>query len=128
MPNTNRNQSHLIDTLLETLNLKNSAALARVLEVPPAVISKIRHGRLEVGATILISMHEESGLSIKELRALMGVKKEIPVPGAMDIREELKEQSRNISVARDSQIIMAEALAEIERLDALVDQHRLDSH
>jgi hypothetical protein len=35
------------------------------------VISKIRHNTLPIGATILLRMHEESDLSISELRALM---------------------------------------------------------
>lgn len=72
--------SHLIDTLVTRLNLKNYAALARTLGVPQAVVSKMLHGQLEVGATMLINMHEESGLSIKELRALMGVTKESTAP------------------------------------------------
>ena len=64
--------NRLLDTLLERLNLKNDAALSRILEVAPPVISKIRHGRLPVGASMLIRMHEEMGLSIRELRDLMG--------------------------------------------------------
>jgi hypothetical protein len=39
----------LIDVLIKTMSLKNDAALSRVLEVAPPVISKIRHGRLEFG-------------------------------------------------------------------------------
>jgi hypothetical protein len=62
----------LFDELIQLRRLKNDAALALVLEVAPAVISNIRHKKLPVGATLLIRMHEESGLSIKDLRALMG--------------------------------------------------------
>jgi hypothetical protein len=65
----------LIDALIQRLKLKNDAALARVLEVEPPVISKIRHRRLQVGASLLIRMHEESELSIKVLRTLMGDKR-----------------------------------------------------
>lgn len=64
--------NRLLDTLIERLNLKNDAALSRTLGVAPPVISKIRHGRLPVGASMLIRMHEETGLNIKELRELMG--------------------------------------------------------
>lgn len=64
--------NRLLDALIERLNLKNDAALSRALEVAPPVISKIRHARLPVGASMLIRMHEESGLSIRELRGLMG--------------------------------------------------------
>lgn len=66
------NPSRLLDTLISNLRLKNDAALARVLEVAPPVISKIRHHRLPVGASLLIRMHEVSGLSIRDLRYLMG--------------------------------------------------------
>jgi hypothetical protein len=52
--------------------LKNGAALSIVLEVTPPVISKIRHRRLPVGASILIRMHEVSDLSITQLRELLG--------------------------------------------------------
>lgn len=62
----------LLDGLISMLKLKNDAALARALEVAPPVISKIRHRRLPVGASLLIRMYEISDLSIGELRALMG--------------------------------------------------------
>jgi hypothetical protein len=64
--------NHLLDTLLEKMNLKNDAALSRALEVGPPVISKIRHRRLPVGASLLIRMHEVSDMSIRDLRDLMG--------------------------------------------------------
>ena len=64
--------NNLLDTLIKHLHLKNDAALSRALEVAPPVISKIRHRRLPVGASLLIRMHEISDISIKELRELMG--------------------------------------------------------
>ena len=64
--------NHLLDTLIKLMGLKNDAALSRALEVAPPVISKIRHNRLPVGASLLIRMHEVSDLSIRELRELMG--------------------------------------------------------
>ena len=66
------NPNRLLDTLIENLRLKNDAALSRALEVAPPVISKIRHHRLPVGASLLIRMHEVTGMSIRELRDLMG--------------------------------------------------------
>lgn len=64
--------NNLLDTLIKQLHLKNDAALSRALEVAPPVISKIRHRRLPVGASLLIRMHEISDVSIKDLRGLMG--------------------------------------------------------
>lgn len=66
------NPDRLLDTLIEQLRLKNDAALARALEVAPPVISKVRHRRLPVGASLLIRMHEVSELTIRDLRFLMG--------------------------------------------------------
>ncbi len=66
------NPNRLLDHLIERLHLKNDAALSRALEVAPPVISKIRHRRLPVGASMLIRMHEVSSLSVRELRDLMG--------------------------------------------------------
>ena len=68
--------NNLLDSLIEKLHLKNDAALSRALEVAPPVISKIRHRRLPVGASLLIRMHEVSDLSIRELRVLMGDRRE----------------------------------------------------
>jgi len=61
----------LLDALIEKLNLKNDAALSRLLEVAPPVISKLRHGTLPIGPTMLIRMHEVSEMNIREMRALM---------------------------------------------------------
>jgi len=47
----------LLASLIGRLNLKNDAALSRALEVSPPVISKIRHRRLPVTASLLIRMH-----------------------------------------------------------------------
>jgi plasmid maintenance system antidote protein VapI len=62
----------LLDALIEQLNLKNDAGLARVLGVSAPTMSKVRNGRLPLGPSMLVRMHEESGLSVKQLRALMG--------------------------------------------------------
>jgi hypothetical protein len=63
--------NRVLDAVIGKLKLKNDAALSRVLEVAPPVISKIRHSTLPIGATILLRMHEVSNFSIRELRALM---------------------------------------------------------
>jgi hypothetical protein len=70
------NPSRLLDAIIENLELKNDAALSRALAVEAPVISKIRHGKLPIGGVMLIRMHEVSGLSIRELRSLMGDRRE----------------------------------------------------
>ena len=66
------NPNHLLNILRGNMQLRNDAALSRMLEVAPPMISKIRHGHLPVGASLLIRMHEVTGMSIRDLRDLMG--------------------------------------------------------
>jgi|SRR4051812_23960541 len=66
------NPNHLLDTLLQTLHLRNDGALSRKLKVATTVIKNIRHGKIPVAASMLIWMHEATGISIEELRRLMG--------------------------------------------------------
>lgn len=68
----NYDPNRLLDHLIDVLDLKNDAALARTLEVAPPVISKIRHFRLAIGPSLLIRMHEVSDITIAQLRVLMG--------------------------------------------------------
>lgn len=70
------NPDPLLDAVIKHLHLKNDAALSRVLAVAPPVISKIRHRKLPIGASLLIRMHEVTDLSIKDLRGLMGDRRE----------------------------------------------------
>lgn len=68
--NSHIGNNDLLDAVMAKLDLKNDAALARTLDVAPPVISKIRHGRLPVGATLLIRMHEVTDIAIRELKAI----------------------------------------------------------
>jgi len=70
-PGAEYDPNRLLDAIIHRLRLKNDAALARSLEVAPAVISKLRHGSVPIGATLLLRMHDVSGLGVNELRALM---------------------------------------------------------
>lgn len=62
----------LLDALIKHLGLKNDAALSRALELAAPLISKLRSQALPMSAFVLIRMHEVSGLSIAEMRGLMG--------------------------------------------------------
>jgi len=50
---------------------KNDSALSRVLGVTRPVISKIKHGNLSVGAALIVSLHEETGMGTKEIKAIL---------------------------------------------------------
>lgn len=62
----------LLDTLMRLLRVRNDRQLATRLGALPSQICKIRKRQLSVSATLLISMHEETDLSFRQLRALMG--------------------------------------------------------
>lgn len=62
----------LLDEVKDRLKLPHDAALARRLGVTPPHISKIRHRHLPVTAMLLISMQEETEMSIRDLRYLCG--------------------------------------------------------
>lgn len=64
--------NRLLDALIAKLKLKNDAALSRVLDVNPPVLSKIRHGTLPVGASLIIRMQDVTNFSLKKVRFLMG--------------------------------------------------------
>lgn len=68
-----RDANPLLDLLKATLALKTDAALARRLALPIPAISKLRHCKIRVTPDMLISMHEETGLSIRELKSYLGV-------------------------------------------------------
>ncbi len=76
LQNPNYDPNNLLNVLLEKLQLKNDVALSNVLGVHPPVISKIRHRMLPVGAALLLKMHEASDVSIRNLRILMGDRRE----------------------------------------------------
>lgn len=67
------NPDGLMDTLLAELQLKNDAALARVLLVNQSIISKVRHRRTPVTAGLLLRMHERTRVPTTSLRRWMGV-------------------------------------------------------
>lgn len=68
------NPSRLLDAMIDILRIKNDAALARTLKVSAPNLSKIRHGRIGLSPGVLIKMNEVSGVSIQQLKYLLGSK------------------------------------------------------
>jgi transcriptional regulator with XRE-family HTH domain len=61
----------LLDTLKEKYDLKNDAAISKALEVAPPVISRIRNGRMEPSADIILRIHEKLGMPVADIRACL---------------------------------------------------------
>lgn len=61
----------VLDYLKEKGLVRNDRDLARVLEVNPPHLSKIRNGYLKFGAGMILAVHEEFDIPIKEIKALL---------------------------------------------------------
>jgi hypothetical protein len=70
--NPHYNPTLLLDTLMQLLGARNDRQLATRLDVNSSQICKVRKRRLSVAPALLISMHEETGLTLRQLRAVMG--------------------------------------------------------
>ena len=64
-----KNENDLLDLAAEMVKAKNDAQLSRALGVAPPVISKTRHGRLPVGAALVIKIHEVTGMAIALIKS-----------------------------------------------------------
>lgn len=62
----------MFDEVRHRLGLRFDADLARVTEISTATLSKMRHRTQPIGAMTLIRLHEATGMSIAQIRALMG--------------------------------------------------------
>lgn len=66
-----RNANDLFDMIIRDQGLKNDVGLSKALEVSRPVISKIRSGRSPFSDIMLIVVHEATGMSIRELKAML---------------------------------------------------------
>jgi plasmid maintenance system antidote protein VapI len=64
-------QNDLLDIIKEELGLKSDAALARELNITMPVISKIRHGKLKIGALHILRIYDATGWSIEKIRGYL---------------------------------------------------------
>ena len=61
----------LLDEVKKRYEVKNDAELSRKLDVPPPTISKIRSGKVNVSADMILRIHENFGMPVKEIRELL---------------------------------------------------------
>lgn len=69
LPTVNNNA--ILNHILAVAKLKNDAALARLLDVAPPVISKIRAQKLPFGPTLIIKAHEMTGMPVAEIKSVL---------------------------------------------------------
>ena len=61
----------LLDEVKQRYGIKNDAQLSRTLDVPPPTISKIRSGKINVSADIILRIHECLGMPVADIRSLL---------------------------------------------------------
>lgn len=61
----------LLDALASKHQLKNDAALARLLKIAPPVISKLRGYTLPVGDSFVLRCTDIAGMTLAEVRAFV---------------------------------------------------------
>lgn len=65
----------LLDFLKKEYELKSDRALCDALGVTPPVISRIRNGKSNVSAEMIIIIHKKTGMSIEDIEQLIGENK-----------------------------------------------------
>jgi hypothetical protein len=61
----------LFDEIIRVYQLKNDAALARMLKISPANISRFRYGRRPIGASVILAVHDTTNWPIKKIKELL---------------------------------------------------------
>lgn len=69
---TDYDPNRLLDTLTQHLGVKNDKALSQKLKMNKSLVAGIRQKRLPVAASLMIGMHEATGISIPELKKILG--------------------------------------------------------
>lgn len=64
--------ANLLDEIIKRFGLKNDAALARKANLSPPVVSKMRHEKISLSATIVLALHEAFDMPVQEIKSLAG--------------------------------------------------------
>lgn len=68
--------TRLLDAILCSKQLKNDAALARLLQVQAPVISKLRYDRMGLSDAMILRIHEKAGIPVADIRKFLNEVKE----------------------------------------------------
>ena len=66
------NPGLLLNSLLERMQLSEDGELAKRLRMDRRLLNKIRERRLQISGSMLMQMQEATGITITELRCLLG--------------------------------------------------------
>ena len=62
----------LLNKIVKEFRLKNDAAVAKFLDLAPPVVSKIRNGKLKVGASVVLRVMKATAYTLDDIEALLG--------------------------------------------------------
>lgn len=62
----------LFDSAIARLQLRNDRELSRLLQLASPLIRKMRRHQLPISGVVPLRLHEVTGISLRELRQLMG--------------------------------------------------------
>ena len=89
----------LLDAVIEKMHLESDAALARMLEVAPTVISKRRNGKVPIGRSILSRLHKATAIPMQELHTLLA-EMNLPIPAVSPKKKADKPRRRSATPHR----------------------------
>lgn len=75
--------NRFLDVLAKKLGVTSDKGLSRKLQVARHVIHGIRAGCLPIGASILLAISEATGITLSELRRLLGDRRSTIRPSAI---------------------------------------------
>lgn len=81
---TKYTQPHLDQTndflngVIATQELKNDAALARFVDLPPPIVSKLRHGHIDFNFGHVVAFHINTNIPVRKIMQLVGIEKIVP--------------------------------------------------
>ena len=64
----------LIDHLITRFNIRTDAALAKMMELQPPTISKMRHGKMSLTPSFILKVHDTFDIPIKEIKQIADVR------------------------------------------------------
>ena len=64
--------NRLLDALIQHLGVSSDKALSQKLKMNKTLVARIRQKRFPVGASLIMGIHEATGISIPELKMILG--------------------------------------------------------
>lgn len=66
-----RNPHPVFDIIRAEWKMHSDKELSDLLDIEQSVISRIRSGKLQMSANVILAVHERAGLEIKTVKALL---------------------------------------------------------